>query len=207
MFLSGAAGARLERRRGFSLLEVVIAAGLVLLTITAVSAAVASVSHAGRRSEAAARVDLVLASVSARLAALPYCAGTLPHAAAVVGAEGSDLLAATFPSADVRQATSQARYVAADEDALAAGSFITRFARDGVAVTCVARFRDRPGGAWLPPEALDGWDVAASESPPAPVLVVEVTAAADGVARTAQVIREAGAGLAVLPAASSTVAP
>lgn len=178
---------------GFSLLEVVIAAGLLLLTVASVSVAVANVSHAGRRAEAAMRVDASLESELARLASLPFCAVTLPSVPVGDPTAASDLLAAVFPDAGGPRDSADARYVLADEGGVPGGSFVTRFDQDGVSVTCVARFRHHPGGSWLAAADVAGWDLAVSSRPPAPLLVVEVTAAAQGVLRTGRLVREAGA--------------
>jgi hypothetical protein len=184
--------ARSPRPDGFSLLEVVVAASLLLLTVTSVSAAVASVSHSGRRAEAAMKVGGVLESVVAHLGSVPFCPAALPAAPEAGGLAATDLLAAVFPAAGASRDAVDARYVEADEGGLAAGSFFTRFEEDGVVITCVARFRRAAGGVWLGSADLDGWDLALSDRPPAPLLVVEVTAAAGGVTRTARLLREAG---------------
>ena len=132
---------------GFSLLEVVIAAGLLLLTVASVSVAVANVSHAGRRAEAAMRVDAALESELARLASLPFCAVTLPSVPVGDPTAATDLLGAVFPDAGGPRDSADARYVVADEGGVPGGSFVTRFDQDGVSITCVARFRHRPAGS------------------------------------------------------------
>jgi hypothetical protein len=190
------------RPAGFSLLEVTIATSLLLLTVTSVTAAVTSISHAGRRAETATRVDGTLEAVVARLSGLPFCAATLPSSPAGSGATATDLLAAVFPDAGASRDTTDARYVAADQDGILAGSFVSRFDQDGARVTCVARFRDRPTGSWLGPADLTGWDITVSVRPPAPMIVVNVSVAAGGVLRTARLAREAGGD--TLPCPQST---
>jgi hypothetical protein len=193
------------RPGGFSLLEVVIASGLLLLTVASVTAAVASVSHAGRRAEATMRVDSVLESVVARLASLPFCAPALPAAPAGGGLAATDLVAAVFPDAGSPRDSADARYVAADGDGLTAGSFVTRFDDGGVRITCVARFRRASGGTWLEPAGLEGWDLTVADRPPAPLLDVEVTAAAGGVVRSGSLLREAGVDLVPAPSPAPVV--
>ena len=144
--------------RGFSLLEVVIAAAIVLLTITAVTACVATVSRAGQRMEAGMRDDRALASVAEWLRETPYCADVLPAPAATRGPGASDLVSAVFPHACSWANTEEARFVAVDEDAAAAGSFVTRLTADGVTVVCVARFRGSDGEL-LSPGDVAGFDV------------------------------------------------
>jgi hypothetical protein len=183
---------RRPQAAGFSLLEVVIAAGLLLLTVTSVTAAVASVSHSGRRAAATMQADGVLESVISHLASLPFCAEALPAGPAGDPTAATDLLAAVFPHADAPRGTAAARYLPTDEDGIPGGSFLTCFDQDGVQVTCVARFRRQAGGTWLAPADLAGWDLAASVRPPAPVLVVDVIAAVGGAPRTGRLVRVAG---------------
>jgi hypothetical protein len=203
------AGPRSPHRRstGFSLLEVVIASGLLLLTVTSVTAAVAGVSHAGRRAEVTLQADAVVQSVVARLAGLPFCGAELPAASPGDFAGATDLLAAVFPDAGAERDTADARYVATDEGGVPGGSFVTRFAQDGVAVTCVARFRHGADADWLSPADLAGWDVTVSTRPPASVLVVDVVVAGGGAPRTGRLVREAGADSAPSPLPEATAAP
>jgi hypothetical protein len=179
--------------RGFSLLEVVIASGLLLLTVIVVTGAVTSISRAGRRAEAAARADRVLESVLARLDGLPFCAACLPTATRQTGPEATDFVAAVFPEADTSHGSAGARYFASDEDGASGGSFLTRYVQDGVEVTYVARFRRPGGGALLGPADLYGWDLAASSRLPSPVVSVDVVAAVSGAVRSGRLVREAGA--------------
>jgi hypothetical protein len=139
------------------------------------------------------RVDAALESELARLASLPFCAAALPVVPVGDPTAATDLLGAVFPDAGGPRDGADARYVAADEDGVPGGSFVTRFDQDGVSITCVARFRHRPEGAWLTVADLAGWDLAVSGRPPAALLAVEVTAAAQGVLRTGRLVREAGA--------------
>ncbi len=161
---------------GFSLLEAVIAASLLLVTITAVTTCVAGVSGAGARLEENMDRDRALRLVSERLGVLPFCAGSYPQAGAEPGDTAHDLLAAVFPHARPARNTPTARYVAAGGDGLApAGSFVTVLTEDGVRVTCVARFLARLDESPLGPDDLGGWDAASAAAPPAPVVSVELT--------------------------------
>ena len=198
---------RRPRADGFSLLEVVIAAGLLLLTVTAVTAAVTSVSQAGRRADAGVRADVALEAAISRLASLPFCAAALPALPAGDFAAATDLVAAVFPDAGSPRDAVDARYVAADGGGVPAGSFVTRFDRDGVLVTCVARFRRTVAGSWLGPADLAGWDLAESSRLPAPVLAVEVTSAVAGVVRTGLLVREAGVDPVPSPQPTASVGP
>ena len=196
---------REPRADGFSLLEVVIAASLLLLTVTSVTAAVTSVSHAGRRADAAMRVDGALGSVISRLASLPFCAPALPALPSGDCTSATDLLAAVFPDAGAPRDTAAARYVEADGDGVPAGSFVTHFDQGGVLINCVARFRAEVQGSYLGPADLTGWDLVVSGRPPAPLLEVEVSASADGVARMGLLVREAGTDPVPSPPPTATV--
>ena len=164
-------------RAGFSLLEAVVAAALLLTTVAAVTACVTGVSRAGARLERTMRADRATLAVAERLRQLPYCAASYP--VRVGEAPAADLVAAVFPHAAAWRSTATARYVAAAGDPqAAAGSFVTVVVEQGVRVTCVARFLAGPEGAPLGPAALAGWDLATSPHPPAPALEVVVSSTA-----------------------------
>ena len=173
--------------------------------MTSVTAAVAGVSHSGRRAAATMKADGVLESVMSHLASLPFCAAALPAVPAGDYTAATDLLAAVFPDADAPRGTAAARYLPTDEDGIPGGSFVTRFDQEGVQVTCVARFRRGAGGAWLGPADLAGWDLATSVRPPAPVLVVDVVATVGGASRTGRLVREAGVDAAPHPLPAPSV--
>jgi type II secretory pathway pseudopilin PulG len=174
---------------GFSLLEVVISAALLLVTITAVTTCVVGVSRAGARLEQAMDRDRALRVVADRLGALPFCADSYPQAGAEPGSHARDLVAAVFPHARPAQSTTTARYVAAGgDDGAPAGSFVTMLTEDGVPVTCVARFLAGWDGAAVDPDGLVGWD-AATAAPPYCSMSVELTVR--GGARGVTLVRSA----------------
>jgi hypothetical protein len=161
---------------GFTLLEAVMAAGLVLLTITAVTFCVAGVSRAGIRLEERMDGDRAAWRVAERLRVLPFCSDSYPQA--VVGGtdRAPDLVEAVFPHADPGRNTASARYEAvAGDDREPAGSFVTLFTEDGVQVTCVACFLDGPEGQELGPEVLRGWDGRSASTPPSGTLSITLS--------------------------------
>ena len=175
---------------GFSLLEVVIAAALLFMTVTSVSAAVVGVSRAGARLRDSMDADRAVRSEAERLRTLPYCATSYPQPGGGYGADGADLVAAVFPHAVVAQNAPSAQYVAAaDGSGAPAGSFVTLVTRDGMVVRCVARFLEGPDGLQLGPEQLAGWDLALADAPPAPTL--SVTLSADPGGRSIRLVRSA----------------
>ncbi len=149
-----------------------MAAGLVLLTVTAVTACVVTVSRAGARLERRMDADRAACQVAERLRTLPFCAHSYPQATAT-GGRASDLVAAVFPHADLARNTASARYaLVAGDEGESAGSFVTLSVEDGVQVTCVARFLAGPGGSVLGPESLGGWDAESASAPPSGTLSV-----------------------------------
>ena len=167
-----------------------VAASLLFMTVTAVSATVVGVSHAGARLQSSMNADRAIRSEAERLRSLPYCAATYPQPGGGRGANGEDLVAAVFPHAVTAENEPSARYVAvADESGAPAGSFVTLVARDGVVVRCVACFSSGADGPGLGPESLAGWDMAGSDAPPAPTLIV--TLSADPGARSIRLVRSA----------------
>lgn len=175
---------------GFSLLEAVIAATLLLVTITAVTTCVAGVSNAGSRLAETMDRDRALRRVSERLCALPFCAGSPAQAGAGAGDPAGDLVATLFPHASPGQNTPAACYVTTGgDDTAPAGSFITVLTEDGVPVTCVARFLTGPDGPVLGPFDLAGWDAASGVAPPAPTLSVVLMV--EGGTRSVALVRSA----------------
>jgi hypothetical protein len=177
--------ARVVRRgqagAGFSLLEVVIASALLLITIAAVTTCVVSISRAGTRLGETMNRDRAVRAVADRLGALPFCADSYPQINAESANPAGDLVAAVFPHARPAQNTATASYAAGGEGEAPAGSFVTWLTEDGVQVKCVARFlAGLDGVTALGPEDLVGWDAAAAGAPPAPTLAVRVTVEGGG---------------------------
>ena len=83
---------------GFSLLEVVVAAAVLLATVTAVTFCVASVSRGGARVEATMDADRAVRAVAEGLRALPFCAAAYPVAGASQGSAPGDLIASCLPA-------------------------------------------------------------------------------------------------------------
>lgn len=185
---------------GFSLLEVVIAGALLLLTVTGATACVTAASRAGQQSEGAMAADRALAAVATRLRGLPFCPSELPAPAAARGAGATDLVSAVFPHADGGVGTGDGRFIGVSEDGLPAGSFVTSLSFDGITVVCVARFRDEAGG-WLGPDDLIGFDVRTAAGVPAAVLALDLRAATSGRPRSYRFECRAGATTLLDPAA------
>jgi hypothetical protein len=171
----------------------VVAAGLLLMTIAAVTACVANSGSAQARLQASMDADRAALAVAERLRSLPFCAAALPAPGSARGAAATDLVAATFPHARIAENTAAARYiVAAGEGADAPpGSFVTLAELGGVEVRCAAVFLASEGGSALGVAELDGWSVGEMTAPPSAVLLVRVTATGHGASRRVSVIRSA----------------
>ena len=176
---------------GFSLLEVVVAAGLLLMTIAAVTACITGVSRGEARLQTAMDADRAVCAVAERLRGLHFCAATYPDSAAVRGLGAGDLVAAVFPHARVSQNTETARYAAAEEEDVPAGSFVTLLEEGGVDVRCVARFLVSEGGAALSAGDLDGWSTSTGIASPGAAVEVRLTAVGSGATRGVLLTRSA----------------
>jgi type II secretory pathway pseudopilin PulG len=175
---------------GFTLLEVVVAGGVLLLTITAVTFVLVNASRAGARLERSMDADRAMRCVAQRLRLLPYCASSYPQAANGPDTYTGDLIAAVFPHADVAQNIPEARYIVAvlgEEEPT--GSFVTLQSEGGVQVKCMARFLTDADGRELGAGALVGWDKTAATAPPAPTLSLTLSVA--GSARIVRISRTA----------------
>ena len=182
MRLSGAPG-----RMGFSLIEALVAAAILLATCLTASAILANALGAGRLSDRRAGVDDALASERARLASLPYYA---PAAAPVDGVswdpDASSLLAQVFPHALTGANTAVAAYRAEGEGAV----FVTQRTLRGVDIRCEARFLRWTATGWtaLPAESVAQWAIWLSATLPAAAIEIRLTAA-DGTCTSSLQIR------------------
>lgn len=193
MHVTAHPGLRRRSTTGFSLLEVVVAAGLLLMTIAAVTACVANSGAARARLQASMDADRAARAMAERLRSLPFCAATLPAPGSARGAAATDLVAAVFPHARIAENTEAARYIIAAGEAAGAppGSFVTLAEEGGVEVRCAAVFLTSEGGSTLGVAELDGWSVSAMAAPPSAVLLVRVTATGHGASRRVSVMRSA----------------
>jgi type II secretory pathway pseudopilin PulG len=195
-----------RRSSGFSLIEVVVASGLLLLTIAAVTFCVTSVSANGARLQRVMDADRAVRLVAERLAAMPfYRSGADADTVSDSGVE--DLLSAVFPHADAARNTPTAHYVHIDGEVAPAGAFVTVFTASGVDVLCVARFLAAEDGPVLGPLAVEGWTGAAGDQPPGCALSVRVTATSHGATCSASFTEAALATALVRSASSASVTP
>jgi hypothetical protein len=204
MHVKGCAGASHARRRasGFSLVEAVVASGLLLMTITAVTFCVTSVSASEARLQGVMGADRAIRLVADRLVAAPFYRAS-SDAGSASDPQIEDLLGVVFPHADVTRNTLMARYVPSDGEDVAAGAFVTVFTEGGVDVQCVARFLVAEDGPPLEPAAIEGWALADGDRPPGCALSLQLKATIHGTARRANFTRAALA-MAPVPTATPT---
>jgi len=168
-------------QQGFTIVETVVAAAILLATCVGVSSVLSSALKAdasvGRRD----RLEEVLAAECQRLAALPYF-----EQGAGAGVAGGDpardcLVADVFPWARSDWNTEDAFYLGASSND-PAGTFVTTRRVGEVAVRRRAVFRadERDESVGLGPGQLYGWDCAMSARPPATTLAIEVEATTGG---------------------------
>ncbi len=179
------------RRAGFSLFEVVVAAALLLLTISVVTAAVVNASAAGSRLGRTMALDRALAREVQRLRALPYCAPAYPaldEEQYAAGGQAGDAVVAVFPHAVTARNAESAWFVTAQTAGDApAGSFVTIREVDGVTVTTVARFVGCGAVEPLGADAVVGWAAWCAAPPPAGAVDVHLRATREGIARECRV--------------------
>lgn len=168
---------------GFSLVEVVIASGLLLVTVSALTFCVTSVSANEARLRGLMEADRAVRLVEEHLSAMPYW-NAPPDGPGLLGIHADDVVGAVFPHADEARNTPLARYApAAEAEGVPAGSFVTLFDEGGTAVRCVARFLAAEDGVPLDPADLDGWVVDGGR-PPGCAVSVSLMAASHGTSRS-----------------------
>lgn len=163
-----------QRQAGFTILEAVIAASLLLATCAATSGLVNNATRADGAAGLGTHLQEVLAGECERLAALPFSGGDVGDARASGGAAAS-LVSDVFPFARPELDTDVAYFVdssAGDE----AGMFVSIVRRGSVRVRREAVFvsgdGDEPGH--LGPADLAGWDCTSVPQTPTTTLRITV---------------------------------
>jgi len=175
----------MRRRSGFSLIEAVVAAAVLLLTCVAVGGTLAAVLRAERAVRQRSALQQVLVAESARLTSLPFFVQAAPpQDVAAADLRPSSLLAVVFPHARPESNSSAACYCDGRGPGTP-GSFVTLVDADGVALRRETRFVVGGGTHWevVMPVALEGWAVWAGRQVPA--TTVEIALSARSGSRTA----------------------
>ncbi len=170
-----------RRQRGFTIIEAVTAASILLATCVAISAVLSGATKAASAAAHSDRLAQVLTSECQRLAALPYFRSN----AAAGRPDGSpalpSLVSEVFPWARTELNTGSAHYMdvsGGDE----AGTFATTVAEDDVTVRLSAAF---VGGDGVDPQRLGtdeltGWDCTSDAWPPSSTLEISIDVSRQG---------------------------
>jgi type II secretory pathway pseudopilin PulG len=176
----------LPRAAGLTLLEVLAATAIVLITCVAVTTLIVTAARAGGRAEGVAAADEALLAEAARLRALSFF---VPLPADWVDTRDTATPSAVgelFPHADVALNTDDARFLISGD---CAGAFETSVLVQGLTVRRTAWMARCDGSGWssVTMEALDGWRAWGGAAVPAEALVVRLVAP---VSRAGSVERE-----------------
>ena len=193
-------------KNGFSLIEALIAAAILLLICLSVSGTVLATMRAEAVLDRRALLEQLVEAERVRLAALPYVRRVAaPTSGTEWLASEKSLVGEVFPHGRPQHNTADASLGEDEEGPL----FVTRYGRDGVAIERTARFirRDPSGWACLSAAELSQWAVWESP-PPATSLQVTLVATQDG--RSATRLMRVTAPAPILPlvtGADSAVSP
>jgi type II secretory pathway pseudopilin PulG len=181
-----------RREAAFTLVEVMVAASLLLLTVTCVTPLLTGSLSAGHRSGRGDEAGRIAESRLEFLRSLPFAPprplspSEAPPGACVVGE--------VFPHADPARNTDDAYVVLADTDDWPAGTFVTMHALpDGFTMTTGCRFAvaGADGLTPLAPVLLAGYEAADADELPSGVLLVTMVVTWREHGRERQVVRHA----------------
>jgi type II secretory pathway pseudopilin PulG len=166
----------MKRPRGFSMVEVVVATGLLVLSASAVTGLVLASQGGFAASRLRTAAHAAAAELVAQARALPFFAED--PAGAESTAVCSSAVARLFPHALREKNTTAAFYVWHDEGECREGAFVTETPAACGSLRTVARFVCATRSGWQPVSIsrLEGFAVWSQPVPPAPALLVEVTA-------------------------------
>lgn len=173
-------------RRGFSLIEAIVAVAVLLATCLAVSASLTVALQADRQVERHAALEEILGSESARLASLPFRRTT---AAPVVGLAWSpdprSLLGEVFPHAGAGHNGGGSYHVEGG-----VGVFVARRTVEDFEIVSETRFVRRGDDGWMavPAASLQGWSVWGTQPLPAATVELRLTTSRGSATASAQMI-------------------
>ena len=155
--------------RGLTLVEVVVAAAIVLLVVTAASSTIGVVNAAGARAGGRDAAEAAVASELAALRGLPFAAKGTADA----------VVAAVFPQADPAATTRRSFFAAAARDGCPAGTYFTVRETPAGPLTVAATFLTSTSCGWAPVDAarLQGFDARTAAVLPAAALLVRASVA------------------------------
>ena len=155
-------------QRGLTLIEVVVAAALVLGVVGAASDAVGAFTAATARADRHGLAERRVADELESLRALAYCDPARPVD------QRADVVSTVFPHADAVRNNDQARFLAGAADGRPPGTFVTCVAdADGV-LTVAATFVAATAAGWVPVAPADAGTYDAGRSAPLPAAALSV---------------------------------
>jgi prepilin-type N-terminal cleavage/methylation domain-containing protein len=158
-------------RQGFSLIEVVIAVGILACAVAAATVVVPNGTAARHRAETLQQGRLAVDNELESLAALPFCS----EGPSIGGSEVT-LVGRVFPHAVAARNTSQAFYRGVVSAGPQDGTFVSVRDEAGGTLRTTARFLVSGSTGWVAVEPADTQGFVADDECP-PSSVVEVTAA------------------------------
>ena len=158
---------------GLTLLEVIAATAIVLVTVAAVTTATVTAARAGGRAQDSAAADAVLLAEAARLRALPFFVPLPPDWPTRRVAAAPSAVGELFPHADPALNADDARFLATGAQA---GAFETRVAANGHEIRRIAWMASCDASGWrcAPVMALEGWRGWGAAAMPAEALLVRL---------------------------------
>lgn len=170
-----------RRQRGFTIIEAVTAASILLATCVAISGVLSGATKAASVAAHSDHLEQVLESECQRLAALPYFRSNVAAGRPGGSPALPSLVSEVFPWARTELNTGVAHYVDAssgDE----AGTFATTFEEHDVTVRLRAAFvrDDGVDPRHLGAEELAGWDCTSGAWPPSSALEISIEVSRQG---------------------------
>jgi prepilin-type N-terminal cleavage/methylation domain-containing protein len=179
-----------ERQRGFTLVEVIVATALLLLTAACATPLLAGSQASGSRTGRCEQAGRLADATLEWLRSLPFA----PPTSAGDSADPSDasLVGAVFPHADPARNTAD-DFVVLVDGAVPAGTFVTHRLIGGFEITTRSQFGSaaRDGLAPLSPAFVAGFDSSTGGASPAGILFVTVVVCWNERGRELGVEREA----------------
>ena len=171
--------------RGMTLIEVVVAAAVVMTVVIAASNAVIAVNGASARAAGRSAAEAGVASELEELRSLPLVSAGSP------GPASADVVSSIFPHADPGRDTPDALFAAEPRAGCPAGTFFTIRQVPGGCLTIAATFVAGTAAGWTAVSAdrLNGYDARRAVELPSAALLVRVSFAWRAGARTGAVTR------------------
>lgn len=158
-----------------TLIEVVVAAAIVMTVVLATSDGIVAIKAVGARTDRRREADAAAATEIATLASLPFAPATSSS-----GTAATSVVSSVFPNADPSHpASPDAGFISEPRDGCPAGSFFTTTRASAGQMTVAATYVAGTADGWraVPLDLLAGYDLRRSADLPSAALLVRVTVA------------------------------